>query len=313
MPPSESPSSDQLERLSVLGGEKLPSTRAHAERLIGAREMWVNDPASDRQNARLRWLGFNSNTLRLTRSQASDWLDRLINDSNSNEWKEWKANRVARGLRDVPYAWELDSLFGPAVRDESEAPTLKQIEYLASLGANRLPDTKREASALIDTLRGARQANDRVLARLKFNDYMGPLFPLNADVAFSLLSDLIARVEKPGSWEAFKQQRQADGLRDVPYPWELNDGRLRKSPLPEQLEKAQAHRGWLRYKIGLRLAVICLACYLIWTALVWLYTSGIILVLGVLVLTFVGVWCAWIWDKRQKIKRRELLGRKNGT
>lgn len=91
-------SQTQLEELSRLGCEAFPPTPDFVEQIIARRSRYAHPPASDRQKARLRFLGYKGDTQYMLKWTASGILDRLVKRQNTADWETWKQDRTAPGL-----------------------------------------------------------------------------------------------------------------------------------------------------------------------------------------------------------------------
>ncbi len=84
----------------------------------------------------------------------------------------------------------------PAVQEEAEPPTEKQIQFLKGLGVEEIPPSKEEARLLLQELNEKREAGEysppptaKQLKYLKDLKYAGPM-PASKEAAWKLLQEL---------------------------------------------------------------------------------------------------------------------------
>ena len=195
-------SQTQLEELSRLGCEDVPENPHVAEQIVARRRLYVRHPASDRQKARLRFLGYTGDTKYLLKGTASVLLDGLIKRKNEAEWETWKKDRMSRGLRDVPYSWELNQVFSAVEQLDRKSTRRRvllqpvqpsQLFYLAQLEYSGEPENFDHAEWLINDLRSMLPPDELSLS--EYLRLLGQVPPVGDDEFFWNL--LLSRVLRP--------------------------------------------------------------------------------------------------------------------
>ncbi len=97
------PTQKQLDYIAALGGDpEVAKSLAHASDMIDALKEESESRATNRQMARMIFIGLQNDPRSFSRRDASDVLDEYISDYNTKTWNQYKAWRESQGMRDVP-------------------------------------------------------------------------------------------------------------------------------------------------------------------------------------------------------------------
>ncbi len=97
------PTQRQLDYIANLGGDPAQvQSRKHALEMIHSLEESSESLATNRQLARLIFIGVKSDPRNFSMEYASELLGKYINDYNSQLWHDYKVWRQLNGKRDVP-------------------------------------------------------------------------------------------------------------------------------------------------------------------------------------------------------------------